>query len=100
MPVYEHIQKMAEETAIMANVDYKISLISGIYKVLVNRPEGEIMQKSMELLEPITYTDEEMAFGKKIQEVTGKPQLGMNSASNPRKPRKSIREAVPPIWGM
>jgi aminobenzoyl-glutamate utilization protein B len=37
------------------------------------------MQKNLELLGPISYTDEEVAFGKKIQEVTGKPQVGMDS---------------------
>ena len=79
MPVYERTMKMAEGAAIMANVDYKVSLISGIYEVLVNRTGGEIMQKNLELLGPINYTDEEIAFGKKIQEVTGKPQVGMDS---------------------
>lgn len=83
MPVYEHVQKMAEGAAIMANVDYKISLISGIYEVLVNRSGGAIMQKNLELLGPITYTEDEIAFGKKIQELTGKPQLGMDSNINP-----------------
>lgn len=79
MPVYERVMKMAEGAAIMANVDYKISLISGIYEVLVNRSGGEIMQQNLELLGPITYTAEEDAFGKKIQEVTGKEQVGMDS---------------------
>jgi len=83
MPVYEHLQKMAEGAAIMANVDYKVSLISGIYEVLVNRTGGEAMQKNLELLGPIEYTAEEIAFGKKIQEVTNKPQVGMNSAITP-----------------
>lgn len=83
LPVYEQVKKMAEGAAIMANVDYKISLISGIYEVLVNRSGGEIMQKNLELLGPMTYTDEETVFGKKIQEVTGKPQVGMDSAINP-----------------
>ncbi len=83
MPVYERVQKMAEGAAILANVDYKISLISGIYEVLVNRAGGEIMQKNLELLGPISYTAEEMAFGKKIQEVTAKPQLGMDSEITP-----------------
>ena len=83
MPVYERVQKMAEGAAIMANVDYKISLISGIYEVLVNRKGGEAMQKNLELLGPIEYTTEEIAFGKKIQEVTGKPQVGMDSKINP-----------------
>jgi aminobenzoyl-glutamate utilization protein B len=67
----------------MANVDYKISLISGIYEVLVNRSGGAIMQRNLELLGPITYTAEETEFGKKIQEATGKPQVGMDSSINP-----------------
>ncbi len=83
MPVYERVQKMAEGAAIMANVEYKVSLISGIYEVLVNRTGGQVMQNNLELLGPIEYTPEEEAFGKKIQEVTGKPQVGMDSKINP-----------------
>ena len=83
MPVYERVQKMAEGAAIMANVDYKISLISGIYEVLVNRTGGAIMQKNLELLGPIPYTEEEITFGKKIQQATGKPELGMDSKITP-----------------
>lgn len=83
MPVYDRVVKMAEGAAIMANVDFKVSLISGIYEVLVNREGGAIMQSNLELLGPIKYTDEEIAFGKKIQEVTGKEQLGMDSNIKP-----------------
>jgi len=89
LPVYERVKAMAEGAAILANVDYKISLISGIYEVLVNRAGGEIMQKNLELLGPITYTDEETAFGRKIQEATGKPQVGMDSNINPLEETKS-----------
>ncbi len=88
MPVYEHVKKMAEGAAIMANVDYKVSLISGIYEVLVNREGGKIMQANLELLGPIEYTEEEIAFGKKIQEVTGKEQIGMDSVIKPLKETK------------
>lgn len=83
MPVYNRIKEMAEGAAIMADVDYKISLISGIYEVLVNRRGGEIMQSNLELLGPIHYTEEEIAFGKQIQSQTGKEQLGMDSAIRP-----------------
>lgn len=83
MPVYEQVMKMAEGAAIMANVEYKVSLISGIHEVLVNRTGGAIMQKNLELLGPIEYTQEEIAFGKKIQEITGKPQVGMDSKISP-----------------
>ena len=86
MPVYNRIKEMAKGAAIMADVDYKISLISGIYEVLVNRRGGEIMQSNLELLGPISYTEEEIAFGKQIQSQTGKEQLGMDSAIRPLQP--------------
>ncbi|WP_300434585.1 amidohydrolase [Christiangramia sp.] len=79
MPVYEHLQKMAEGAAIMADVDYKVSLISGIYETLVNREGGKIMQKNLELLGPIEYTREEQEFGKQIQKATEKEMLGMDA---------------------
>lgn len=83
MPVYEHLQKMAEGAAIMANVDYKVSLISGIYETLVNREGGKIMQQNLELLGPIEYTEEEKEFGKNIQKATDKEMVGMDSEIKP-----------------
>ncbi len=83
LPTYEQVKKMAEGAAIMANVDYKISLVSGIYETLVNRTGGEIMQKNLELLGPISYTEEETTFGKGIQKATGKEQVGMDSKIEP-----------------
>lgn len=85
LPVYERVKEMAEGAAIMANVDYKISLISGIYEVLVNRTGGAVLQKNLEALGPISYTKEEIDFGKKIQAETGKPQVGLDSNINPLK---------------
>ena len=82
-PVYERVVEMAEGAAILANVDYKVSLISGIYEVLVNRKGGELMQKNLELLGSIKYTDEEVKFAKEIQASTGKPQLGLDSSIKP-----------------
>lgn len=83
LPTYERVKAMAEGAAIMANVDYKISLVSGIYETLVNREGGKIMQKNLELLGPIAYTSTETVFGKAIQKATGKEQLGMDSSIRP-----------------
>lgn len=83
MPVYERVKEMAEGAAIMANVDYEISLISGIYETLVNREGGAIMQKNLELLGPIVYNEEEKEFAGKIQKATGKEQAGMDSEIKP-----------------
>jgi aminobenzoyl-glutamate utilization protein B len=81
--VYERVKKMAEGAAIMANVDYKISLVSGIYEVLVNRTGGAMLTKNLELLGPLSYTEEETAFAKKIQESTGKPTVGLHTKVEP-----------------
>lgn len=83
LPTYEQVKKMAEGAAIMANVDYKVSLVSGIYETLVNRAGGEIMQSNLELLGPISYTEEEIAYGKAIQKATGKPEVGMDTEIRP-----------------
>ena len=85
VPVYNRVVEMAEGAAILANVDYKVSLISGIYEVLVNRTGGAVMQKNLEILGPINYTEDEITFAKKIQEVTFKPELGMDSQIRPLK---------------
>lgn len=88
LPVYKRVMEMAEGAAILANVDYKVSLISGIYEVLPNREGGQIMQSNLELLGPIEYTDEEIAFGKGIQKATGKPEVGMDSQIKPLEPTR------------
>ena len=82
-PVYERVVEMAKGAAILANVDYKVSLISGIYEVLVNRKGGELMQKNIELLGSIEYSEDEIKFAKEIQASTGKPQLGLDSSIKP-----------------
>nr|WP_297782799.1 amidohydrolase [uncultured Allomuricauda sp.] len=90
LPTFERVKAMAEGAAIMANVDYKYSLISGIYETLVNREGGKIMQNNLELLGPITYTEEEITYGKAIQEATGKPQVGMDGDVHPLKETEEL----------
>ena len=82
-PVYERVMEMAEGAAILANVDYKVTLISGIYEVLVNRRGGEIMQRNLELLGPIEYNSDEIKFAKELQLTLDKPQVGLNGMIYP-----------------
>jgi len=82
-PVWKQVEKMASGAAIMANVDYKVTLVSGIHEILVNRTGSAVMQKNLETLGSISYTEEEQVFAKKIQEATGKPQIGVVSVIEP-----------------
>ncbi|HMQ00801.1 MAG TPA: amidohydrolase [Cyclobacteriaceae bacterium] len=81
--VYDRVKKMAEGAAIMADVDFNISLISGIYEILVNRTGAGYVQQNLEMLGPITYTPEEVVFANKIQEATGKPKVGLHNKIEP-----------------
>ena len=72
--------------AILADVDYKISLISGIHEILPNRTGGAAVQKNLEALGDLTYTESETAYAYKIQEATSKPKLGINGKITPLKP--------------
>ncbi|MFQ5445319.1 MAG: amidohydrolase [Saprospiraceae bacterium] len=85
LETYDWVKKIAAGGAMMAGVDYKINLVSGLHEVLVNRTGGEVLQKNLEALGPITYTAEETVFAKKIQEVTGKEQVGIDGSINPLK---------------
>ena len=84
--VYERVKKMAEGAAILADVDYKISLISGIHEILPNRTGGAAVQKNLEALGDLTYTESETAYAYKIQEATSKPKLGINGKITTLKP--------------
>lgn len=86
--VWEHVEKMAEGAAIMAKVEHKAALISGVHEVLVNRTGGARLQVNLEYLGPITYTAEEESFAKTIQEATGKEQVGLDAGINPLKETK------------
>ncbi|MFP4089028.1 MAG: amidohydrolase [Cyclobacteriaceae bacterium] len=81
--VWKQVERIAEGASIMANVDYKIKLVSGVHEVLVNRTGAGALQANLEYLGPISYTDEEQDFAKKIQSATGAELVGIESKIEP-----------------
>ncbi len=77
--VWKQVEKIAEGAAMMANVDYKISLISGVHEVVPNRAGGARLNQNLKYLGEIKFTESEIDFAKKIQAATGKEQVGMNT---------------------
>lgn len=76
--VYKKVEKIAKGAAMMADVEYEITLVSGLHEVLVNRAGGAVLQENLKLLGPIHYSPEEEAFAKQIQRSTGKPETGID----------------------
>lgn len=78
--IVERMKDIAKGAALMAGVESKATLLSGTYEILVNRTGAEYMHRNLEALGPITYTDQEIAFAKKIQEISGVPQDGLDGS--------------------
>ena len=91
--VYERVKKIAEGAAMMAEVDYSIELISGIYEIQPNRTGAAALLKNMELLGPIDYSKDELKYAKTIQRETDKPEDGMDADI------ESLRETLPAQGG-
>lgn len=85
MPVWKRVEEIAQGAAIMANVDYEITLVSGLHEVLPNRTGGAAMHANLEMLGPIEYTEAEAAFGRGIQRATEKPLVGIDGSIQPFK---------------
>lgn len=92
--VFTRVKEIANGAAMIAGVEVKVTVQTGDYELLVNRRGATALQKNLELLGPIIYSPEEIAFAKKIQEVSGGEQTGLNGAIHP------LKETAPdPVGG-
>jgi len=83
--VLKRVKEIAQGAAMIAGVESKVTVQTGDYELLVNRTGASALQKNLELLGPIQYTDYEMAFAKKIQEEQGGKPIGLNGQIQPLK---------------
>jgi len=91
--LYNRAKIIAEAASMMANVKYEISLISGIYEILPNRTGAVILQKNLELLGNISYSDYEIKYANTILKETGKSLLGIDGKV------KSLKQTMPAQGG-
>jgi aminobenzoyl-glutamate utilization protein B len=83
--VFARVKEIAAGAAMVAGVESKVTVQTGDYELLVNRKGAEALQKNLEFIGPISYTPEEIAFAKKIQEVQGGEQTGLDGKIHPLK---------------
>ncbi len=91
--LYERALKIAEGAALMTGTTHEVKLISGIYEIQVNRTGAEVMQKNLEGLGEIIYTDREIDYANTILKETGKPEKGIDGSVHP------LRETLPAQGG-
>lgn len=81
--VFARVKEIARGAGMVAGVEAKVTVQTGDYELLVNRAGASVLQKNLEALGPIQYTPEEIAFAKKIQEVQGGEQTGLDGDIHP-----------------
>lgn len=65
--IFERIVKAANGAAIGTETTTDYEIIGGTHDLLLNKTLGELMQTNLEKIGGVTYTVDEIAFGKKIQ---------------------------------
>jgi aminobenzoyl-glutamate utilization protein B len=83
--VFARVKDIAKGAALIAGVEAKVTVQTGDYELLVNRTGAAALQKNLEILGPIAYTADEIAFAKKIQQDQGGEQTGLDGKIYPLK---------------
>ena len=79
--IFDRVVKAAEGAAIGTGTTMKYEIIGGTHDLLLNRTLAEVMQTNLEKVGGITYTEEELAFGKKVQSTFFEQAPDINNAS-------------------
>lgn len=65
--IFERVVKAAEGAALGTGTKMDYEIIGGTHDLLLNRTLGEVMQKNLENVGGVTYTEEEKEFARKLQ---------------------------------
>ncbi|HAS45368.1 MAG TPA: amidohydrolase [Microscillaceae bacterium] len=76
---YQRIQQIAKGASIATNTTYKVRLITGVHAYNRNEPMMRAMEKNILLVGAPKFTEEEQAWGKKLQKSAGKKALGFKT---------------------
>jgi len=91
----ERMKEVAKGAAQMTRTQVEFEMENGLYELLVNETGAKTLHKNMELVGPITYTNEEKAFADKIMkeygaEIPGYCRRHQTVGSNKARPRWGI----------
>ncbi len=77
--VVQKVEKIIEGSALATGTTSKIHYLGSYHEMLVNMRGSEIMQKNLEMIDPLTYTDDEVDYARRIQKEAGVEEKGMRS---------------------
>jgi aminobenzoyl-glutamate utilization protein B len=81
--VLQRLREIADGAARIAGVESKFTVQAGCYEILVNLAGAKLLQRNLEWLGPIKYTEQEQEFARAIQRATGTEQKGLDGEIKP-----------------
>jgi aminobenzoyl-glutamate utilization protein B len=91
---YEWLTQIAEAAALATQTTYKLTLITGVHEILLNRPLQEAAQANLEYVGAPVFSKEDQTFTMELQKTLGIEPLGY-----PTEVRPLADEVQPPEGG-
>lgn len=80
---YAWLLQIAEAAAMATQTEHKVTLITGVHEMLLNRPLQELAQKNLEAIGAPRYSDADQAFAKDLQRFLDREPLGLSTEITP-----------------
>ena len=91
---YEWLTQIAGAAAMATQTTYKITLITGVHEMLLNRPLQEAAQANLEYVGAPVFSEEDQVFGKTLQK-----EVGVEATGYPTKVKPLADNMQPPQGG-
>ena len=91
---YAWLTEIAEAAAMATQTTYKITLITGVHELLLNRPLQEAAQANLEYVGAPVFSEEDQVFAKTLQQ-----ELGIEALGYPTEVKPLADEMEPPQGG-
>lgn len=80
---YAWILDIAAASAQATQTEHRVSLLTGVHEMVLNRPLQEVAQKYLEQVGPPQYDESEQAFARELQQYLDRESLGIEMGINP-----------------
>jgi aminobenzoyl-glutamate utilization protein B len=98
--IYQRVLDIAKGAALMSGTTYDIDFLTGCYELLPNLTLSRLLLEKMQSVSDLAFTDEEQAFGKKLQETFPPGTLQQSLAITQRMVTAELDESMldTPLW--
>ncbi len=83
--IYGRLLKIAEGAALGTATEYKVTLVTGVHQMLLNRPLQEAMQANLVRVGAPGFTEEDQAFARELQSFLKIEEKGLDTEIKPLK---------------